>query len=83
MTDLPDDYIVPLKKNRTKAHQLHVNITTEAGRMLDALGTMYGTSNAFTIERLIRDTAYGKTLTAAERKQLWKLIQESDQEATR
>jgi hypothetical protein len=80
MTDLPDDYIVPLKKNRTRSRQLHVNVTPEAGTYLDALGTMYGTTAGHTIERIIRDTAYGKTLTAAERKQLWKLI---DQEATK
>jgi hypothetical protein len=80
MTDLPDDYIVPLKKNRTKPRQLHVNVTTEAGRMLDAINQLRGQTNAYTIQQLIYDAAYGKTLTAAERKQLWKLI---EKEATR
>ena len=80
MTDLPDDYIVPLKRTRVKSRQIHVAITPEAGHYLDAIGKLRGTSAGYTIEQLIRDAAYGKTLNATERKHLWKLI---EQEATR
>jgi hypothetical protein len=80
MTDLPDDYVVPLKQTSTKNKQLHVAITTEARQMLTALCTLHGQSTNTMVQTLIYNACYGKTLNAAERKHLWKLI---EQEATR
>jgi hypothetical protein len=80
MTNLPDDYVVPLKQTNTKNKQLHVAITTEARIMLTALCQLHGQSTNTMIQTLIYNACYGKTLNAAERKQLWKLI---EQEANR
>jgi hypothetical protein len=80
MTDLPDDYVVPLKHTSTKNKQLHVAITTEARQMLSALCQLHGQSTNTMVQTLIYNACYGKTLNAAERKQLWKLI---EQEANR